>query len=168
MRKHSCGAILYTIYKGSVYIILGKEHGVYFPFKGGCESGETFQEAAIREIKEETCGLVELNKDIKLDCHYSTSRKTYHIGLVYVDYDIVQKFKLIRAKEEMDKNRDVFLEKTDIRAFQLDSVFFKQWHTITLTPILYYLPILKATQNTLMQLKSKQISKKTSTIIAKA
>lgn len=79
MKKNSCGAILYTIKDNKVYIILGKESRDWFPFKGVCEKNETLEEAAIREIEEETCRIVKIN-NIALDCKYASYRKIYHIG----------------------------------------------------------------------------------------
>ena len=60
MKKHSCGAILYTIHNNNIYVILGLEDGKWFPFKGVREHGETNTQAAIREINEETCKEVAL------------------------------------------------------------------------------------------------------------
>ena len=86
MKIHSCGAILYTDFNNDIYVILGMEKGMWFPFKGTRETGETCTEAAIREIYEETCSIVKLD-DIELNCQYSTKRKYYHIGLVYVNHN---------------------------------------------------------------------------------
>jgi 8-oxo-dGTP pyrophosphatase MutT (NUDIX family) len=141
MKKHSCGAILYTIYNCRVYIILGMEKGEWFPFKGTREKGETNDEAAIREIYEETCTIVDVTR-INLDCHYSTKRKHYHIGLIHVEPCIMNKFyekrNIIEKKE--------FLEKTSIRAFALDELKPNYFHAVTRIPIQYYYWKLKTMQ----------------------
>lgn len=143
MKTHSCGAILYTIYNNKIYIILGKEHGDWFPFKGKCEYNETFEQAAVREIEEETCGLIKLNpRDINLNCNYSTSRKYYHIGLNFVPYTFIKEFYLKR-KVINDKK---FLEKTHIKMFDLSDLDKYMFHQVTSIPLIYYHPFLKDLQ----------------------
>jgi ADP-ribose pyrophosphatase YjhB (NUDIX family) len=141
MKKHSCGAILYTIYNNRIYIILGMEKGLWFPFKGTREKGETNDEAAIREIYEETCTIVHIT-NINLDCHYSTKRKHYHIGLIRVDPNIMNEF----YKKRKKIGEKEFLEKTSIRAFDLDEINKKLFHSVTKIPIQYYYNTLKAIQ----------------------
>jgi ADP-ribose pyrophosphatase YjhB (NUDIX family) len=143
MKSHSCGAVLYTIYNNKVYIILGKEHGDWFPFKGRCEIGETYEQAAVREIEEETCRLVKLNADdISLNCNFSTSRKYYHIGLNFVPYIFVKKFYTTRKFMEDEK----CLEKTHIKMFDLYTLDTYDFHHVTAMPLLYYYPHLKDLQ----------------------
>ncbi len=143
MKFHSCGAILYTIYNSKVYIILGKEHGGWFPFKGRCESGETFEQAAVREIKEETCNLISLDEnEIKLDCNFSTSRKHYHIGLVFVPYSFIKEFYTQRHTLSDEK----FLEKTHVKMFNINTLNVRSFHQVTSVPVLYYYQFLKKLQ----------------------
>lgn len=165
MKKHSCGAILYTIYNNDIYIVLGMEKGQWFPFKGTKEKGETYEMTAVREIQEETCNTVLLDS-IELDCHYSSKRKHYHIGLTKISYDIIRKFY---------KNRDKFLsyynaydryysylEKTNMQMFSLDDIFNNNFHDITVSPIKYYYPYLKLLQKKLkkkLYLKSIHLEK---------
>ena len=141
MKKHSCGAILYTIYNNKIYIILGMEKGEWFPFKGIREKGETNNEAAIREIYEETCTLVEIS-GINLDCHYTTKRKHYHIGLIQVNSGIITEFYKKRDKIEAK----AFLEKSSMRAFALNDINMNSFHSVTKIPIQYYYDKLKALQ----------------------
>jgi 8-oxo-dGTP pyrophosphatase MutT (NUDIX family) len=156
MKKHSCGAILYTIYKNKIYIILGKEEGEWFPFKGTCEKGETIMQAAIREISEETCKLVNATEqELSLDCVYQTKRKYYHIGLLYVDHTIVNKFYKIRQSQTLTK----FLEKTEIKMFSLNDILKNTFHTITQTPILFYWSILQDIQNKNQSLNKNNLLK---------
>ena len=147
MKKHSCGAILYTIINHKIHIVLGMEKQQWFPFKGTREKGETNEETAIREIYEETCGIIKLRK-INLKCNFSTKRKHYHIGLIYVKPDIIEKFHTNRKNilENVDPlNNDYisFIEKTDIKMFPLSCVKYKNFHYVTITPIDYYYRTLK-------------------------
>ncbi len=141
MRSHSCGAILYTILNNKVYIILGKEYNEWFPFKGRCEKNETFEQAAIREIKEETCNLVKIS-NIHLDCVYDTPRKTYHIGIVFVPNTFMREFYIMRKRVDEKK----YLEKSKVKMFMIDIIDHVELHPITETPIKYYMPFLKKLQ----------------------
>jgi 8-oxo-dGTP pyrophosphatase MutT (NUDIX family) len=137
MKKHSCGAILYTTIEGVHYMILGKENGDWFPFKGTREGNETNEQAAIREVYEETCGLVRVS-DITLYCHYSTKRKHYHIGLIYVDPDIISKFNKKRNNPSL-KIAPCFIEKSEIALFRIDKLRFRKFHKVSMIPILFYM-----------------------------
>ena len=152
MRKHSSGAILYTIYDDKVYIVLGQEKGDYFPFKGVREKCETNIQTAIREIYEETCCALTVN-DINLLCNFSTKRKHYHIGLAYISLDEIKQFHINKKKLENDiKNIEknwIYLEKTDIKIFKLDYVSKYKFHEITYKPIKFYQSKLMHIQNSI-------------------
>lgn len=158
MKKHSCGAILYTIQNNKVYVILGMEKGEWFPFKGVRELGETNKQAAIREICEEMCHAVTENEisDIDLGCNYSTKRKYYHIGLVYIpfanlDQFYINRYKLLGKKyTEYTSSIRACLEKTDIMLFDIDNIFNHTFHNITQTPIQYYYSELKQIQSNIL------------------
>jgi ADP-ribose pyrophosphatase YjhB (NUDIX family) len=136
MKKHSCGAILYTIKNNQIFIILGKEYTDWFPFKGICEQGETFEEAAVREINEETCGIINIPiAKIQLNCHFSTQRKQYHIGLVYVDNFFLRDFYNLKKNPKCEKK---FLEKTQIKLFALNTLSNFKFHYVTYIPIRFY------------------------------
>jgi hypothetical protein len=142
MKKHSCGAILYTIYNYKVYIVLGMEKGGWFPFKGIRERGETNMDAAIREIKEETCNAVIVDH-IDLNCNYSTKRKHYHIGLTKMTYSEYNKFyknrfEILYNNDISDECKYMYLEKDDIKMFPIDSILNYDFHEITSIPIKYY------------------------------
>jgi 8-oxo-dGTP pyrophosphatase MutT (NUDIX family) len=141
MKKNSCGAILYTISERRIYIILGMEKGEWYPFKGSKEGDETYEETAIREVYEETCKLVTVD-DINLQCHYSTKRKNYHIGLVKVEPSIMVKFNKNRAS----CSNKAYKEKTALRMFELDNITKYAFHFITQKPISYYYNELKRIQ----------------------
>jgi 8-oxo-dGTP pyrophosphatase MutT (NUDIX family) len=141
MKINSCGAVLYTVYSNRVYIILGQEFGDWFPFKGKCDKNETLEEAAIREISEETCMTVNVNK-ISLDCTFSTARKVYHIGLVFVPYTFIELFYKQRQKMISSK----YLEKTNIKMFDIGKIQNYKFHKVTSIPIYYYYPYLSRLQ----------------------
>jgi hypothetical protein len=145
MKKHSCGAILYAIYNNTVYVVLGMEKGNWFPFKGTRERGETNVQAAIREIKEETCGALHVDH-IKLSCNYSTKRKHYHIGLTRISVDEFSQFYHNRSdmlNERSNRNTSSeynwsYMEKDDIKMFPIDYIMCNKFHEITTIPIRYY------------------------------
>jgi ADP-ribose pyrophosphatase YjhB (NUDIX family) len=145
MKKHSCGAILYTISNNNVYVVLGMEKGQWFPFKGTREKGETNNQAAIREIKEETCNAVHI-KHIELKCNYSTKRKHYHIGLTRItseEFNLFYHNKHIMLHEYNPKGTPLeynwaYVEKEDIKMFPLDNIMSNNFHEITKIPIKYY------------------------------
>jgi len=148
MKKHSCGAILYTISKKKIYIVLGMENGEWFPFKGTREKNENNKQAAMREIKEETCGLVNIN-DIDLKCNFTTKRKHYHIGLIYVPFNNIKRFNQTRQniiENSPYENSNAYLEKTDISLFELDSILDYKFHEVTRIPIHYYKDFLNRLQ----------------------
>ena len=134
MKKHSCGAILFTIHNDKIYIILGKEFGNWFPFKGVCEDNESYEETAIREIREETCEVINID-NISLDCNFSTKNKYYHIGLVYVLPSTVKKFYTMRNKMKDHK----YIEKSHIKMFDIDTILTKKLSYITMIPIMFYI-----------------------------
>lgn len=133
--RHSCGAILYAFDpKGQLGIILGLEGYHWLPFKGGPEKNETFEEAAIREIYEETCKIVKLDY-INLKHNFKSKHKSYHIGLVKVNYNIIENFKKKRKRE----NKNIYKEKKEIAFFPLNIVrTHTAVHNITLASINYY------------------------------
>lgn len=157
MKKHSCGAILYTIYNSKVYLILGLEKGQWFPFKGTREKDECNTKAAIREIYEETYGTVKID-NISLDCNFSTKRKHYHIGLVFVPYFYVNKiFKNKILISNNSKKYNKFLEKTDIKLFSFNFINKYRFHAVTQIPLNYYYNELMSLQNELYIISSDYI-----------
>jgi ADP-ribose pyrophosphatase YjhB (NUDIX family) len=133
--RHSCGAILYTYDpNGDLGIILGMEGTHWLPFKGGCEGDETIEETAVREIYEETCGLVHVTK-ISLDHVFNSKHKHYHIGLYEVPYDIIRQFPKKR-KEATEKR---FMEKQSVKFFPLTGLRCnKNIHSITRASIKFF------------------------------
>lgn len=145
MEKKSCGAILYAFDPdGKLGIILGDEArnlgDEWLPFKGCSHDGETLEQAAIREIFEETCGLVSLNS-ITLYHKFSTKRKEYYIGLVEVPYKLIEIFGEVRRTE----TREDFMEKRKIKFFSFPDVLTDpNIHNISKSSILFYKDALEA------------------------
>lgn len=137
--KISCGALFYTYNPdGEIGVVLGQEGYEYFVFKGCQEHQESIEETAIREIKEETCGLVNVSC-IMLNHRFSSKRKHYYIGLYYVPYSIIEQFELLRK----DESRKECMEKINIRFFHLDEVLqIDNVHKITKYTIKFYWNIL--------------------------
>lgn len=74
VKEKSCGAVIYKIENNEVYYLLLKmNYGHTSLCKGHQESGESDEETAIREIKEET------SLDVKLDTSFKT-KITYQPG----------------------------------------------------------------------------------------
>jgi ADP-ribose pyrophosphatase YjhB (NUDIX family) len=134
--RNSCGAILYTYDSNGVLgIILGEEGNKWFPFKGCVKKGETLEETAKREIKEETCGLVCL-ENINLEHKFSSKRKNYYIGLCYVPYNIIDEFD---NKIQLE-TRIEYKEKKRVKFFPINNsiLYDNDIHSITKSSIEYY------------------------------
>jgi ADP-ribose pyrophosphatase YjhB (NUDIX family) len=133
--KQSCGAILYAINPiGEIGVILGLESNSYLPFKGCNEAGETLEQTAIREIKEETCNVVSVD-DINLNHSFRTKAKTYHIGLLKVDYNII---KDVNDKIKQETKKEL-VEKKEVKFFSLKDVLQDYTvHNLTKASIRFY------------------------------
>ena len=133
----SCGAVLYTTDPhGQLGVILGVERTEsygYLPFKGRPEDNETYEQAAIREVYEETCGLVRVDH-IDLCHQFATTHKRYFIGLIKVPYDIIEKFKIKRAQE----TRIVNMEKIKIKFFPLNQIHNHEIHPLSRLSIKFW------------------------------
>ena len=71
MSEISAGAITYTEIEHSIlYLIIKDFHGNYGFAKGHLEAGETEEEAAIREIREETMIDITLDTSFREELHY--------------------------------------------------------------------------------------------------
>lgn len=133
--RNSCGAIFYTYDPaGQLGIVLGLEQHNWLPFKGCSEEGETVEETAIREVYEETCGLVQLD-NISLEHRFASKRKNYFIGLCHVPYDLIRQFSETRKSE----SRLSYMEKKRIKFFPYSSLLTdKTIHNISRSCIRYF------------------------------
>ena len=133
----SCGALLWAIDEhGRPGVILGAEFNDafgYLPFKGRPEPYETHEQAAIREVYEETCGLVSIDK-IDLLHKFETSHKKYYIGLVQVPYAILSQFEKAR-KNVADAS---YLEKRRLKFFLLRKMTSREVHPLSRRSIKFY------------------------------
>ena len=100
MKEKSCGAI---VFNGNSVLIIEQFQGFYSFPKGHVEKGETEQETAIREVKEET------NIDIEI-----TSNKRYTINYIIgnrikkevaISYDLKSQENEIISCEFVDKSK---------------------------------------------------------------
>lgn len=80
--------------KGDVVVLLGMENKTFSLFRGGKEKDETPQQAACRELHEESCGVLSTTPEsvsLKYDGYGFPSKKgkRWIIGAVKFDYDIL-------------------------------------------------------------------------------
>ena len=75
--EHSAGAVLYTMRRGEPYFVLVMEKSGYLGFpKGHLEGDETEEQAALREIMEETGITAQLDTDFKITDEYMKAKRT--------------------------------------------------------------------------------------------
>lgn len=132
--QKSCGAILYTYSREfhKLYFILGAEYTPetdsidWYPFKGAPNVGETISQAAAREVREETVGIVDKDS-IPPVIEFSTTSKTYFLGLVKVDTHFFIEF---REKRQVATD-PCQLEKLKVGYFTLEDICKKRFHPLT-------------------------------------
>ena len=74
--EKSCGAIVYTVENDEIkYLILEETSGFHSFPKGHMENGETEEETALREIREETNLEVDLFTDFRVSEQYNPAEK---------------------------------------------------------------------------------------------
>ena len=87
-----------TIHNNELYFLFGKETDLeksakgWSDFGGGLENGDSVYETALREGGEELTGFLgdskQLKKHIKKNGgHYYIKHNTYHVHIIYVEYD---------------------------------------------------------------------------------
>jgi hypothetical protein len=133
--RTSCGALFYSYDTlGNLGIVLGLEGYEWLPFKGCNEENETLEQTAIREINEETCGLVNITM-INLEHNFTSKRKNYHIGLCEVPYEIINNFANVIQTEK----RAAYKEKKKLKFFDLYAILQdKSVHNITKASVRYF------------------------------
>ena len=71
MKEKSCGTVLYTVKENVIYYVLLKARDGYCGFpKGHVEAGESEQETALRETREETSIRAEIVGDFRRETVY--------------------------------------------------------------------------------------------------
>lgn len=122
LTKSSCsyGAMFYTRISGIPHVILGSEgpEKTWCPFTGQIEKHETSKDCAIREVFEESRGLIELNEVFFDFTWHKKSGGEIGIMLVYVEPDFIEKFN----KMDVSKLPNSYSEKSEVRAFELGQV----------------------------------------------
>lgn len=84
-KEKSCGAICYKVEKNTIYYLLirQKKGHIAFP-KGHVEPGETEEETAIREIKEETNVDVLIDTNFRMTSTYSPKENVMKDVIIFV------------------------------------------------------------------------------------
>lgn len=141
-RIRSCGVLPYSVIRGNVYVLLGKEKfdpkwrdsDSWSAFGGRMERGETYEEAAAREFYEETGGVVcslesmkqrLQNGDYPLYIDVEQGKSTnYRLFLVQVPY---------KNYPEMYANLCRFLNYLKVNSSSVEKNYLKWFslHTVT-------------------------------------
>ena len=84
-KEKSCGAICYKVEKGTIYYLLIKQRKGHIAFpKGHVEPGETEEETAIREIKEETNADVLIDTNFRMTSTYSPKEHVMKDVIIFI------------------------------------------------------------------------------------
>ena len=117
--EYSCGAVVYTVINGKrKYVIITNMKGIYgFP-KGHIEKGETENQTALREIKEETNLDVNLLDDFKeSETIIKDEQRIKHITYFLASYNDQK----IKPKEDEVSSIKLMSYDEAINLFQFDS-----------------------------------------------
>lgn len=122
--KGTVGLLLYTIYKNDIYILLGRESAdadtskafQFSEFGGATLKNQTFMENLLREAKEESCGLINMDqqdilKNGKIFYVKNKKRDIFYV-LVKSDYAFNNEDFLKNRKTNTDRK---FLEKDQVQ-----------------------------------------------------
>ena len=146
----SAGIMFYTVFKGTLLFLLGKE--AYEPgwndsdrwsdFGGRMEGSETIEEGACREAYEETAGCVALLPELQqrvakqdyafyTDVHMSkSSYRCYVMRVPYRNYNSL--FRYVKHFVQYTKGNAKIIEKSQLRWFSLEhieSILGDKWYT---------------------------------------
>ena len=105
MQETSAGAIIYTLIDNQIrYLLIRDFNGNYgFP-KGHLEQGETLEQAAIREIKEETGIDIKLDTSFKEELNYIMPNGKNKTSIYFVGYYEDQK-----PVKQLEEVEEIFL-----------------------------------------------------------
>lgn len=118
-KEKSCGAVVIKEENGKIKFLIIKQHDEYWHFpKGHVEEGETEEETAIREIKEETNIDVEIDNRFRKVITYSPKENTikdvvFFIGKAKSNDLIIDKSELLEAKWVNAKEVENYFEYED-------------------------------------------------------
>ncbi len=89
--EHSAGAVLYTLNDGEPYFVIVMEKSGYYGFpKGHLEGDETEEQAALREILEETNITAILDTNFKITDEYMKAKRTRKCVTYFAAYFVDQ------------------------------------------------------------------------------
>ena len=89
--EHSAGAVLYTLNDGEPYFVIVMEKSGYYGFpKGHLEGDETEEQAALREILEETNISAILDTNFKITDEYMKAKRTRKCVTYFAAYYVDQ------------------------------------------------------------------------------
>ncbi len=145
------GAVLYTVYKNKIYVIMSKtDIWLHFAFPIDMSGDEKTPEHAIANfVFNRTSGLVHVDPaTIQFDCKFSEHDENYNFALVCADCDVVKK--LLRIPSPFpnalgEPKQDT--SPSEFRMFQLTDFLSQQFHHVALTPVMFYWNVLKDLQN---------------------
>lgn len=120
--EKSCGAVIYTEVDGKrKYVIISNLEGVYgFP-KGHMEAGETEEETALREIKEEVGLDVTLIEGFKTKADHTFFRGEEEILKKVVYFVATYKDQEFKRQEEELSNVELMDYETAMNSFQFEN-----------------------------------------------
>lgn len=100
-KEKSCGALVYKYENNKFYFLLVKHNAGHYSFpKGHMEKGETEEETAIREVKEETNIDIEIIKGFKEKITYSPKENTIKDVVFFLAKPLTENIK--PQEEEID------------------------------------------------------------------
>ena len=126
IKEKSCGAVVYKIEENQIYILIEKmQRGHYSIPKGHVEKDETEVETALREIKEETNLVVDIDTNFREVVSYSPYKGCIKDVIFFVSK--AKSFDLIN--QEIEVNSLLWLkpiEAIDILTFDSDKEVVKK------------------------------------------
>lgn len=110
---YNAGVLPYSKHKGKIYFLLGQEafgtlKNKWADFGGGGKRGETIQQTALRELREESRGTYQLTeKDLNPKSGITNPDKSYSLFLAEVDYKKPQE--ILNGPDQTDKEKKDFI-----------------------------------------------------------
>lgn len=108
----------------------------YTPFMGGVEKNETFEEAALRELKEESLGTFDWPLEALHQAHFvDYDGEDGYQRLYFVYMPLYSEMQLLKDIEKFNSIRDVHSEMIAIRALSLEKFQTMFWNR---DPLIYW------------------------------